>query len=119
MNEFQIEGDKKVNKWARALYQPNLPLKEGTYVTAGKDHIALSRKAASEGMVLLKNENVLPFAPGSRIACFGKGMLDMVKGGGGSGDVHSPYLTTLAEGLPAAGAVPFEPVESYSVSGPE
>ena len=102
-----------MNKWARALYQPNLPLKEGTYVTAGKDHISLSRKAASEGMVLLKNENVLPLAPGSRIACFGKGMWDMVKGGGGSGDVHAPYLTTLAEGLPAAGAVPFEPLLSY------
>lgn len=66
------------------MYQPNRPLKEGCYVTASKEHIALSREAATEGMVLLKNEhNLLPLKAGSRIALFGKGSFDYVKGGGG------------------------------------
>ena len=69
-----------MKKWTRVMYQPNRPLKEGCYVTASKEHIALSREAAAEGMVLLKNEhNLLPLKAGSRIALFGKGSFDYVK----------------------------------------
>ena len=50
-----------MNKWTRVNFQPNLPLHESGRVTAGKEHIQLSKEAAKEGMVLLKNENnVLP-----------------------------------------------------------
>ena len=88
-------------KWARILYQPGTPLgKNGQRVTASKEHIALSRNAAKEGMVLLKNENdLLPFAAGTRLALFGKGTFDYVKGGGGSGDVTVSYIVNLYEGL--------------------
>ena len=52
------------------------------------EHIALSKEAAKEGMVLLKNEGeVLPLKKGSKVALFGKAAFDYVKGGGGSGDV--------------------------------
>ena len=62
-----------MRKWARALYQPNLPLRRDERVTASKEHIALSKQAATQGMVLLKNEgNVLPLARGKQIALFGK-----------------------------------------------
>ena len=78
-----------MDKWRRIKYQPNQPLYAGRdRVTAGAEHIALSRQAAGEGMVLLKNENhVLPLERGARVALFGKGSIDYVKGGGGSGDV--------------------------------
>ena len=47
-----------MGKWQRSLYQPVLPLgKDGKRVTGSAEHIALSRKAAGEGMVLVKNEN--------------------------------------------------------------
>ena len=95
-----------MGKWSRAIFQPNRPLETGCYVTASKEHIALSCLAAGEGMVLLKNEDgVLPLKPGTRVAGFGKGLHDYVKGGGGSGDVHAPFVTTLAQGLEAECAV--------------
>ncbi len=86
------------------MYQPNLPLRNGTYVTACDEHIALSKEAAEEGMVLLKNEHqVLPFAQGTKVALFGKGTFDYVKGGGGSGDVNTLYVRNLYEGLKELG----------------
>lgn len=90
-----------MRRWARFFYQPCLPLgKNGQRVTGGKEHITLSRTAAAEGMVLLKNENgVLPFSFGKKIAVFGKGCVDYVKGGGGSGDVTVEYARSLLEGL--------------------
>ena len=90
-----------MEKWIRARFQPGLPLgSDGRRVTAGKEHIALSRRAAREGMVLLKNENnVLPLRNGCRIALFGKATIDYVKGGGGSGDVTVPYVRNIYDGF--------------------
>ena len=90
-----------MNRWARALYQPVLPLGEdGKRVTPSREHILLSKQAAKEGMVLLKNERgVLPLSKGTRIALFGKGTFAYVKGGGGSGDVTVSYIRNLYEGL--------------------
>ena len=90
-----------MGKWQRVFYQPNLPLgKNGERVTACKEHIALSKEAAKEGMVLLKNnENSLPLKTGAKLALFGKGTFDYVKGGGGSGDVTVSYIKNLYDGL--------------------
>ena len=90
-----------MNKWSRIKFTPNLPLgANGERVTGSKSHIELSKEAAKEGMVLLKNENnVLPLAAGSKVALFGKGTFDYVKGGGGSGDVTVAYTRNLYEGL--------------------
>jgi beta-glucosidase-like glycosyl hydrolase len=77
--------------WQRFLYQPCLPLgDEGRRATGSRDHIELSRAAASEGMVLLKNEGgILPLKHGTKVALFGKGTADYVKGGGGSGQAQA------------------------------
>ena len=94
------QGGITMNQWTRANFQPNLPLYPGRYVTASREHIALSKEAATEGMVLLKNEKkILPLAKGSRVALFGKGSFDYVKGGGGSGDVTVSYIRNLYEGM--------------------
>ena len=73
-----------MTKWQRALYQPNLPLgNNGVKVTACEEHRKLSKEAAKEGMVLLKNEGgLLPLANGAKVALFGKACMDYVKGGG-------------------------------------
>ncbi|MBR4457819.1 MAG: glycoside hydrolase family 3 protein [Clostridia bacterium] len=90
-----------MQRWTRANYLPGIPLgKDGRRVTAGPEHIAISKNAAREGMVLLKNENgTLPFARGTKIALFGKATFDYVKGGGGSGDVNVPYMHNIHDGF--------------------
>lgn len=90
-----------MSKWIRYLYLPGMPLgTDGTRVTGSKEHIELSRNAASEGMVLLKNDgNLLPLNNGVKIALFGKASIDYVKGGGGSGDVTIAYSRNLYEGF--------------------
>ena len=100
------------SKWMRAFYTPNLPLgKNGERVTGSAEHIALSKEAAKEGMVLLKNEgHSLPLKGYHRIALFGKASIDYVKGGGGSGDVTCAYVKNLCEG--------FEEEENISVYEP-
>lgn len=75
-------------------------------LTGCEKHIALSKQAAAEGMVLLKNDGgLLPFADGTRLAVFGKAQIDYVKGGGGSGEVHSAYVRNIYDGLNRIGRV--------------
>ena len=103
-----------MEKWIRARYQPNLPLEGDRRVTASPEHIALSRRAAQEGAVLLKNNgNLLPLAPDARVALFGKGSFDYVKGGGGSGDVTVAYVKNLYDGLKEEGVPLYEPLSDF------
>ena len=90
-----------MTKWRRIKYHPNLPLGEnGQRVTACPEHIELSKNAAKEGMVLLKNEgSILPLAGGTKLALFGIATFDYVKGGGGSGDVTVSYTTDIYDGF--------------------
>ena len=68
------------------------------------EHWGLARRAAADGMVLLKNEDgLLPFAQGARLALYGAGAVATVKGGTGSGDVNSRKTVNIYEGLKEAG----------------
>ncbi|MCR5627128.1 MAG: glycoside hydrolase family 3 C-terminal domain-containing protein [Lachnospiraceae bacterium] len=100
-----------MEKWIRPRYLINRPLYENKYVTACDEHIALSRKAAKEGMVLLKNkDHILPFKPGVKLALFGKATFDYVKGGGGSGDVYTKYSHNIYDGFKNLGVEIYEPL---------
>ena len=106
-----------MEKWTRVKFQPNLPLGEnGERLTGSLGHIGLSKEAAKEGMVLLKNRgDILPLKKGTRVALFGKAAFDYVKGGGGSGDVTVAYIRNLYEGLKMQKDVVsiFEPLCDY------
>ena len=67
-----------------------------------RDHKALARRVAAEGIVLLKNDCVLPLTTKS-IALYGPGSRMTVKGGSGSGDVRERHSVTIEEGLKNAG----------------
>lgn len=66
------------------------------------EHMALARHAAAEGIVLLKNDGILPLAP-QRIALYGPGSRMTVKGGSGSGEVNERHSVSIEEGLKNAG----------------
>lgn len=60
----------------------------------------LARRAASEGFVLLKNEDhTLPLPEGASIGLYGAGAAKTVKGGTGSGDVNNRATVTIYQGL--------------------
>ena len=65
------------------------------------EYIRLSRQAAAEGAVLLKNDNnVLPAGEGETIAVFGRGQFDYIKCGTGSGGlVNVPYVVNYYDGF--------------------
>ena len=65
-------------------------------------HRRLARTIAAEGMVLLKNEGVLPLQS-KKIALFGAGARMTVKGGTGSGNMQERYSVNIEEGLKKAG----------------
>ena len=90
-----------MEKYARFNYQPCLPLgKDGRRVTASAEHTALARRAAADGMVLLKNtDGALPLGKGEKVALFGKASIEYIKGGGGSSDVHCAFPKSIYDGF--------------------
>lgn len=65
---------------------------------------AVARKAAAEGMVLLKNEDhFLPLEKGTSLALYGIGAGKTIKGGTGSGDVNERESVSIYQGLVDAG----------------
>ena len=82
-----------------ALYAPVIP----DVSEMEKRHLDKVRELASECVVLLHNDGVLPVAAGSRIALYGNGARHTVKGGTGSGDVNSRFKVSVYDGLVEAG----------------
>ena len=101
MLQLEKRSDNAMEKWSRINYMPCIPLGDNnSKITGSKKHIELSKEAANEGTVLLKNNNgLLPLKKGTKIAIFGKAQIDYIKGGGGSGDVHCEYVRNIYEGL--------------------
>ena len=82
-----------------------------------KAHAQITRQSACEGIVLLKNNDCLPWNAQSpthnsqfstlnsikTVALFGSSSYNFLSGGTGSGCVHTPYVVDMVEGLKNAG----------------
>ena len=66
-------------------------------------HAEITRRSASEGMILLKNEGLLPLKNIKNIALIGATSFDFISGGTGSGDVEEAYTVSLEEALVSSG----------------
>ncbi len=100
MNITRSRVKVRMQRWSR--YQHNLITAlgpDGKRMTSSDEHLALSKRAAGEGMVLLENNGVLPLSEGTKVALFGMGTLDFTKGGGGSGAVYCKYSYNIYEGF--------------------
>lgn len=79
--------------------------RDNTVSIREKKQAQFARMAAAEGIVLLKNEALLPLCPDVRVALFGPGAVCTVKGGIGSGDVNNRESVSLYQGFTDAKAV--------------
>jgi len=69
-----------------------------------KAHAAVTRTSAAEGMVLMKNEQALPFGKQIKnVALYGCTSYDFIAGGTGSGNVNHAYVVSLLDGLKNGG----------------
>ena len=67
---------------------------------------AVSRKAATEGSVLLRNNGMLPLPEGGNAAFFGVRSYDLIATGAGSGYVKPAYISQIYSAFKDAGVQP-------------
>lgn len=80
-----------------------------------KAHAEVTRRAATDGMVLLKNEGeTLPLSA-KKVALFGTASYDLLVGGSGSGNVNRKYKISLNEGLKNAGVALIDAQEQKNI----
>lgn len=74
---------------------------ENKYILDWDKYAALARRAAAEGLVLLKNDNqALPLKEGGKLSVFGRIQFDYYKSGSGSGGmVNTRYVVGILDAL--------------------
>lgn len=77
---------------------------------------SLARKIASEGIVLLKNNGILPLNLNNQIAVVGRGQIDTILGGAGSGSSGSTHVSNILDEIKRVGLKPVQVIEDFYLS---
>ena len=62
-------------------------------------HAKIAYEAAAEGVILLKNDGALPLSGDHKVAVFGTGQIETVRGGTGSGWTYPRYVISILDGM--------------------
>lgn len=90
---------------SRRVIRKMMELAQATTVVSGEKQVTpgmaeLARRAGAEGIVLLRNQEVLPLEPDRCVSVFGRCQLDTIYVGYGSGgDVKPPYQVSYMDAL--------------------
>ena len=96
--KFNDKIGKIVTKFTSVSQDENSDAEVEKTITDGMPELA--RQAAAEGIVLLKNDNVLPLKEGTTVSLFGRTYKDyFFVGYGSGGDVIRPYNIDIAQGI--------------------
>ena len=68
-----------------------------------REHLQVVKNAAAECTLFLKRDDSFPLDHAGKIAAYGAGVRNTVKGGTGSGEVNSRFYITIEQGLQNAG----------------
>lgn len=90
----------------------------GSGTVSSAESEALCKEIEQEGMVLLKNDGVLPLKEKAAISVFGQDSVDFVYGGAGSGAVDTSKAANLKEALEASGFSVNPTLWGFYSSGP-
>lgn len=75
------------------------------------------QEVEAEGVVLLKNEGLLPLAGNEKVALLGQNSVDFMYGGAGSGSMDNSGLPTLKDSLKDAGFTVNETLWNFYTTG--
>jgi beta-glucosidase len=111
--------DDKVRRILRVMFKTNMFGKRAPGALNTPEHQAIALKIAEEGIVLLKNNAILPLTKASTksIAVIGANATRKHAGGGGSSQVNAKYEITPLEGLTslADGGITIKYAEGYRI----
>ena len=85
--------DGKVRRILRTIFRTSMSPEQHFGCFTSPEHYAAARKIAAEGIVLLKNDGILPLKvqPGARILVVGENAYKMMVVGGGSSNLKTQY----------------------------
>lgn len=93
------ELDNKVRHALRLIFQTSMNPNRGFGSMCSEAHIAAGRTVADEGIVLLKNDNILPLAAGKNILVVGENAIKQMTVGGGSSSLKAKYEISPLQGI--------------------
>ena len=93
------ELDDKVRHALQLIFQTSMNPNRGFGNMCSEAHIAAGRTVADEGIVLLKNDGILPLQEGQRYLVVGENAIKQLTVGGGSSSLKAKYEISPLQGI--------------------